>query len=115
MAAAFGDTDDMQKAISMLSEVKESIINAYEIKTGLSRAQISRLMDAETWMNAQKAVELGFADEILYTNNNSDYEISQGQLFSQAAFDRKIVNKISKRESKITLESLQKRLSLLNH
>ena len=115
MAAAFGDTDDMQKAISMLSEVKESIINAYEIKTGLSRAQISRLMDAETWVNAQKAVELGFADEILYTNNNSDYEISQGQLFSQAAFDRKIVNKISKRESKITLESLQKRLSLLNH
>ena len=68
----------MQKAISMLSEVKESIINAYEIKTGLSRAKISRLMDAETWMNAQKAVELGFANEILYANNNSDYEISQG-------------------------------------
>ena len=115
MTAAFGDTQEMQKAISMLGEIKESIVNAYEIKTGLSRAQISRLMDAETWMNAQKAVELGFADEILYTNNNSDYEISQGQLFSQAAFDRKIVNKISKRESKITLESLQKRLSLLNH
>ena len=115
MTGAFGDTEEMQKAISMLSEVKESIINAYEIKTGLSRAKISRLMDAETWMNAQKAVELGFADEILYANNNSDYEISQGQLFSQAAFDRKVVNKISKRESKITLESLQKRLSLLNH
>ena len=115
MTGAFGDTDDMQKAISMLSEVKESIINAYEIKTGLSRAKISRLMDAETWMNAQKAVELGFADEILYANNNSDYEISQGQLFSQAVFDRKIINKISKIESKITLESLQKRLSLLNH
>lgn len=78
MTGAFGDTDDMQKAISMLSEVKESIINAYEIKTGLSRAKISRLMDAETWMNAQKAVELGFANEILYANNNSDYEISQG-------------------------------------
>ena len=78
MTGAFGDTEEMQKAISMLSEVKESIINAYEIKTGLSRAKISRLMDAETWMNAQKAVELGFADEILYANNNSDYEISQG-------------------------------------
>lgn len=115
MTGAFGDTEEMQKAISMLSEVKESIINAYEIKTGLSRAKISRLMDAETWMNAQKAVELGFADEILYANNNSDYEISQGQLFSQAAFDRKIINKISKIESKITLESLQKRLSLLKH
>lgn len=46
----------------MLSEVKESIMNAYEIKTGLSRAKISHLMDAETWMNANKAMELGFID-----------------------------------------------------
>lgn len=34
---AFGDHADMEKAIDMLSEVKESIINAYELKTGLSR------------------------------------------------------------------------------
>ena len=45
---AFGDSAEMQKAIAMLEEVKESIINAYEIKTGLSRAKISHLMDAET-------------------------------------------------------------------
>ena len=62
---AFGDTAEMEKAISMLSEVKESIINAYEIKTGLSRARLSHLMDAETWMDAHSAVELGFADDIL--------------------------------------------------
>lgn len=62
---AFGDCAEMQKAIDMLSEVKESIMNAYEIKTGLSRAKISHLMDAETWMNANKAVELGFADDII--------------------------------------------------
>ena len=62
---AFGDTAEMEKAISMLSEVKESIINAYEIKTGLSRAKLSHLMDAETWMDAHSAVELGFADDIL--------------------------------------------------
>ena len=55
----------MQKAIEMLGSVKDSIINAYEIKTGLSRAKLSHLMDAETWMDANKAVELGFADEIL--------------------------------------------------
>lgn len=59
---AFGNTDEMQKAIEMLNEVKESIINAYEKKTGLQRSHISRLMDAETWMNAKKAIELGFAD-----------------------------------------------------
>ena len=57
MTVAFGDHTDMQKAIEMLDEVKESIINAYEIKTNLSRAKLSHLMDSETWMNANKAVE----------------------------------------------------------
>ena len=53
---AFGDKAEMQKAIHMLAEVKESIMNAYEIKTGLNRAKLSSMMDAETWMNAHKAV-----------------------------------------------------------
>ena len=65
MTAAFGNSEEMQKAIEMLSSVKDSIINAYEIKTGLSRAKLSHLMDAETWMDANKAVELGFADGIM--------------------------------------------------
>lgn len=64
MTVAFGNQAEMQKAIAMLEEVKESIINAYEIKTGLSRTKLSHLMDAETWMDANKAVELGFADTI---------------------------------------------------
>jgi len=62
---AMGDHAEMQKAIDMLAEVKESIINAYVVKTGLSRARLSHLLDAETWMDANKAVELGFADEIM--------------------------------------------------
>jgi ATP-dependent Clp protease protease subunit len=65
MTVAMGNAADMEKAIDMLSSVKDSIINAYELKTGLSRAKISHLMDDETWMDANKAVELGFADEIL--------------------------------------------------
>lgn len=114
MAAAFGDTQDMQKTIAMLSEVKESIINAYEIKTGLSRSKISRMMDEESWMNAQKAVELGFADEIFY--NNADPKISAGLMFSRSTVVNSILNKLKQQEkSTITLKSLQKRLSLLNH
>ena len=66
LTMAIGNADDMQKAAAMLDEVKESIINAYELKTGLSRAKLSHLMDDETWMNAVKALELGFADGILY-------------------------------------------------
>ena len=68
--AAFGDHAEMQKAIDMLAEVKESIINAYAIKTGLTRAKLSHLMDSETWMDANKAVELGFADDI--TSRSAD-------------------------------------------
>ena len=63
---AVGNAKDMEKAISTLNEVKESIINAYAAKTGLSRNRISKLMSDETWINAKKAVELGFADEILF-------------------------------------------------
>ena len=63
---AMGNTKDMEKAIATLNEVKESIINAYAAKSGLSHNRISKLMENETWMNAKKAVELGFADEILF-------------------------------------------------
>ena len=63
---AMGNAKDMEKAISTLNEVKESIINAYAFKTGLTRNRISKLMSDETWLNAKKAVELGFADEILF-------------------------------------------------
>ena len=65
---AFGDHTEMEKAIEMLEGVKDSIINAYTLKTGMSRAKLSRLMDAETWMDATKAVELGFADDIITRN-----------------------------------------------
>ena len=71
---AFGNTKDMEKAIATLNEVKESIINAYAAKTGLSHSRISKLMSDETWLNAKKAVELGFADEILFDDKSKPDE-----------------------------------------
>ena len=59
---AIGDSEEMLRAKALLDEVKESIINAYELKSGMSRTKLSHLMDAETWMNANKAIEMGFAD-----------------------------------------------------
>lgn len=80
MTVAFGNKADMEQAIAVLEEVKESIMNAYQKKTGLQRAHIARLMDEETWMNANKAVELGFADGILdkieRTTNATAYTFS---------------------------------------
>lgn len=69
---AMGEAKDMQKAITMLNEVKESILNAYEFKTGLTRARLSHMMDDETWFNAKKAVELGFADKILFDSDEDE-------------------------------------------
>jgi ATP-dependent Clp protease protease subunit len=68
---AIGDSDEMMKAKRLLDSVKDSIINAYEIKSGLSRIKLSHMMDAETDMPAQIAVALGFADEILYQSEGT--------------------------------------------
>ena len=95
---AFGDHNEMQKAIDMLAEVKESIINAYEIKTSLSRAKLAHLMEAETWMDANKAVELGFADEIMTRaaapskEEEEPDEEEDGKKASSFLFSRKAVN-----------------------
>ncbi|MEW6903257.1 head maturation protease, ClpP-related [Trueperella pyogenes] len=62
---AIGDETELGRAIDMLASVKESIINAYQLKTGLSRAKLSKLMDAETWMDALAALDLGFADTLI--------------------------------------------------
>lgn len=96
---AFGDTAEMQKAIDMLSEVKESIINAYEIKTGMSRARISHLMDAETWMDAYSAIELGFADDVMKRSSDEEEEEQKKKvsLFSPIAVTNSLMDKLAKK------------------
>ena len=115
MTVAIGNAEEMSKAIDMLSEIKESIINAYEIKTNLSRDEISKMMDSECWMNAKKAVELGFADEIMYTEKDQNSEkISNSYIFSHMAVTNKLMDKLkSKNQNEITVGSLKKRLYLL--
>lgn len=114
---AWGDHSDMQKAMDMLAEVKESIINAYVVKTGLSRARLSHLMDAETWMDANKAVELGFADEIMVRAKAAPQEEEAEELyedenekklpvpnasmmFSRRAVNNALLNKLEKHYQK---------------
>lgn len=118
MTVAIGNAEEMSKAIDMLSEIKESIINAYELKTNLPRDEISKMMDSETWMNARKAVELGFADEIMYTENQNFNTALDSFIFSRMAVTNKLINKLKSKnqnQNKITVESLQKRLFLLKH
>lgn len=122
---AIGDTDEMKKAIGMLEEVKESIMNAYEIKTGLNRTKISHLMDAESWFNAKKAVELGFADGILFDKGGEAEEPEKEEkekeeeleafLFSRKAVTNSFFHKLlsPETEKKVSADELEKRLNLL--
>lgn len=119
LTVAIGDSEEMQKAIAMLDEVKESIINAYEIKTGQSRAKLSHLMDAETWLNANKAIELGFADGILEDEKKHAQPEDVTYAFSRRAVTNSLLNKVKpkipKQDKGTPIESLEKRLFLLQH
>ena len=124
---AIGNTQEMQAAIRMLDEVKENIINAYELKTGLPRQQLSDLMDAESWMNAKKAVELGFADRILFANEDEEKksEGMEAMLFSQRAVVNSLVDRIKAQSQKfvnaavpdtrVSADALRSRLNLIVH
>ena len=114
LTVAIGDSEEMQKAIAMLDEVKESIINAYALKTGLSRLKISNFMDAETWLNAQKAIELGFADSMLTRDTAVTNAIPiTGYQFSRRAVTNSLLDKLPKPEPKFPAEPLEQRLNLL--
>ena len=105
-----GDAEEMRACAEFLDEIKESIINAYELKTGLSREKISDLMNAETYMNAKKALELGFCDKILFTDGES--EISNAIIFSPKSVQNSILKKIN---NFVDAENLKKRLNLISH
>ena len=123
LTIAIGDSEEMQKAIDMLAEVKESIINAYEIKTNLSRAKLSHLMDAETWMNANKAIELGFADDFLFKSAEDTAPAENSFAFSRRAVTNSLLSKVSKKSAPAhdpstdhagtPITDLEKRLNLI--
>ncbi|MDV5977894.1 UNVERIFIED_CONTAM: Clp protease ClpP [Streptococcus canis] len=114
---AQGNKAAMEKAIQLLDEVKESIINAYELKTNLGRQKLANLMDGETWLSAKKALELGFADNILFEEKyqqtaTDDFEYSQVYLNNQ------IVAKLGMNQptpKRVSVQIYQDRLALLSH
>lgn len=134
MTFASGNKSDMEQAIKILEEVKESIINAYVLKTGLSRNKISKLMDEETWMNAEKALQLGFVDGILFAANAMPDKLKEPEpdeddsaetpdkpatdsirpmTFSASRSRDSFIQKVSAKSSGIPIEQLEKRLALL--
>lgn len=107
-----GQKEDLDQAAQMLAETKKSIINAYELKTNLPREKISAMMDDETWMNVNKAIELGFSDDMLGQNK----DITDCYSYSDKQSNLVVLNKLKRTsQNTISVKSLQKRLSLLSH
>ena len=100
---AIGDRYDMERAGVLLGEIKESILNAYEIKTGLSRVKLSYLMDDEKPMSVHTAIALGFCDGML-----ADAKRTSSSVANSAETLRPVGAK-----SKITVESRIERLNLI--
>ena len=126
---AFGNKEDMKKAISLLDEVKESIINAYEDKTHLSRDKIAKMMSDETWLNAKKAHEMGFADGILFVDKKKPVPEEKPEetekedsltamTYSQAKNFNVFLSRVSASAKHIKgtpIDQLDKRLALLKY
>lgn len=116
---AQGEAKDMEKVIEMLGEIKESIINAYELRTGLSRTKLSHLMDSESWFNAKKAIELGFADKILFDKQEEHGMETESYSFSRTAAQQDLLVKMQAKlevqqpKKTIPINQLEKRLNLL--
>lgn len=120
MTIAFGDKTEMKRAISMLDEIKDSIVNAYEIKTSLARDKISKLMDEETWMNANKAIEMGFCDDIMKREINEDLDSpSISSMYSSVKVMNHLMDKIATKakikglKKDVKAEELNNRLNLI--
>ena len=128
---AMGNKADMEKAIILLDEVKESIINAYETKSHLSRNKIAKLMSDETWLNAKKAHEMGFVDGILFAEKKMpvvpkeeepDEEEKEDTLtamtYSKSKNLSAFLSKVSASAESVTgtpIDQLEKRLALLKY
>lgn len=114
----YGEVSELEQGIEFLNEVKESIINAYQAKTGLSHTKISKMMDAETWLNAKAALDLGFCDKILYTEDAKEAE--EDEIFDKSsmvtntvAAMKKRLKTIAKEPDGIEISQLETRLNLL--
>lgn len=74
LTEVYGYSSDLRKTADVLDTIKESIVNAYQLKTGKSRSKISQMMDDESYMDAKTAIKNGFADSMLYDKKQSETE-----------------------------------------
>ena len=110
-----GEADEFKAVANQLESIKENIINAYELKTHLSRTKLAKMMDEETFIHAQKAVELGFADKIIGEENFSDPVTNAGMSSRQQIMNGiknalRMKNKSTVPDNRVDAAQIQRRL-----
>lgn len=121
---AQGDMRDMRKTAEVLDIIKDTLMNAYINKTGKSKEEIASMLDDETWMSSNVAIQQGFADDVLYheegqpIRNNMSFNrmkilnSANASLNKFIEMQKKKNNKEIEIKNKEELELLKSKLSL---
>lgn len=101
-----GDYNEMNLGAEILKSINESIANAYTIKTGKDQKDLLNMMNKESWLNAQRALELGFVDEIMFVDNQSS--ILNTTVDKNGVLPKEVIDKLrNELKGKINLDSLK--------
>ncbi|MBY6846782.1 Clp protease ClpP [Clostridium botulinum] len=110
-----GNSEDFAKGAEVLEGIDKSIANAYILKTGLKQDELLDMMSKETWLDAKTAKEKGFADEILFDEDNKIVAS-----FNSGVIPQQIINKLrnefknNKEEKRINEKELEIAKAKLN-
>lgn len=112
-----GNADDFEHEAKVLNGIDESIASAYELKTGMKQEDLLQMMANETWLNAKEAVDKGFADNIMFSNDEEEIVVTNSisHLPSKQAIN-KFKNLIAKekiRNEKQTVSLREQKLAIL--
>lgn len=105
-----GDYRDMEHSVEVLKKANKTVAKAYILKTGMSEEEAYNLMDKETWLTADEALELGLIDEIMYSDEKVDKNMVN--LLKNSA--RKMYNSIGKIDNNL-LEKFKNYNPVINH
>lgn len=102
-----GDYRDMQHMADILKTANETIASSYILKTGKSKDEILAMMDKETWLTAEKAKEYGFIDEVMFTNDDSKFQLVAN--FIPNIIPTNVIEKMVKEKAQAELDILKLR------
>ncbi|MGN1412365.1 MAG: head maturation protease, ClpP-related [Oscillospiraceae bacterium] len=109
---AYGDYREMDKSSQMLQTACDTIAMAYVLKSGLSKEEVRTMMDNETWLTPQKALELHLIDSIAEYKENSSKDININNLVAssyQNMIPQAIIDRMNLERQKAMLNLLKLR------